>query len=144
MISAGLFNSRNQELNTPIDKYREWDKEFHFNTDPCTTSDNPLGTKHFYTKEDNALIQKWIAPVFINPPYGHQLPNWVKRASMEAKSGNVPIVMLLPARTDTQWFHDYIYYGKATEIRFLKGRLVFGELKNSAPFPSMLAIFREG
>jgi hypothetical protein len=64
---------------------------------------------------------------------------------MEAKSGNVRIVMLLPARTDTRWFHDYIYYGKATEIRFLKGRLIFGELKNknSAPFPSMLVIFRE-
>jgi DNA N-6-adenine-methyltransferase (Dam) len=68
--------------------------------------------------------------------------SWVKRASMEAKSGNLPIVMLLPAWTDTRWFHDYIY-GKATEIRFLKGRLVFGELKNSAPFPSMLVIFRE-
>jgi DNA N-6-adenine-methyltransferase (Dam) len=93
------------------------------------------------TKEDNGLIQKWVAPVFINPPYGRQLPNWVKRAAMEAQIGNVPIVMLIPARTDTRWFHDYIY-GKATEIRFLKGRLVFGELKNSAPFPLMLVFFR--
>jgi hypothetical protein len=125
------------------DRYREWDKEFHFNTDPCTTSDNPLGTKHFYTKEQDGLNpkNKWIPPVFINPPYGRELPKWVKRAAMEAQIGNVPIVMLIPARTDTRWFHDYIY-GK-TEIRFLKGRLVFGELKNSAPFPSMLVIFRE-
>jgi phage N-6-adenine-methyltransferase len=130
MINAGLFTSKNQELRNPIDKYREWNKEFHFNTDPCTTSDNPLGTNYFYTKEDNGLIQKWVAPVFINPPYGRQLPKWVRQASMEAKSGNVSIVMLLPARTDAQWFHDYIYNnGNATEIRFLKGRLVFGDSK---------------
>jgi phage N-6-adenine-methyltransferase len=142
MINAGLFSSKNHELRTPIDKYREWDKEFHFNTDPCTTSDNPLGTKCFYTKEQDGLNpkNKWIPPVFINPPYGRELPKWVKRAAMEAQIGNVPIVMLIPARTDTRWFHDYIY-GKATEIRFLKGRLVFGELKNSAPFHSMLVIF---
>jgi hypothetical protein len=126
MINDRLFSSKNHELRTPLDKYREWDKEFHFNTDPCTTADNPLGTKYFYT--DIGLIQKWIPPVFINPPYGRQLPKWVKRASMDAESGNVPIVMLIPARTDTRWFHDYIY-GKATEIRFLKERLVFGVMK---------------
>jgi DNA N-6-adenine-methyltransferase (Dam) len=93
MINAGLFTSKNHELRTPIDKYREWDKEFHFNTYPCTTSDNPLEAKYFYTKEQDGLNpkNKWIPPVFINPPYGRELPKWVKRAAMEAQIGNVPI-----------------------------------------------------
>ena len=79
--------------------------------------------------------QKNWGNVWCNPPYGRQIGEWVKKA---AESG-APVVMLLPARTDTRWFHDYIY-GKA-EIRFVRGRLKFGDSRNSAPFPSMIAIF---
>ena len=76
--------------------------------------------------------------VFCNPPYGRELPKWVKKCYEE--SHHADVVMLIPARTDTRWFHDYIY-GKA-EIRFIKGRLKFGNAKQSAPFPSMVVIYR--
>lgn len=77
---------------------------------------------------------------FCNPPYGRVIGDWVKKAYEESRNGLV--VMLLPARTDTKWFHEYIY-GKA-EIRFLKGRLKFGDSVNSAPFPSMIVVFKKG
>lgn len=77
--------------------------------------------------------------VFCNPPYGKELPKWVKKCYDESRVGTL-VVMLIPARTDTKWFHEYIY-GKA-EIRFIKGRVKFGDSKNSAPFPSMLVVFR--
>ena len=73
----------------------------------------------------------------MNPPYGREIKNWVKKASKERR-----VVALLPARTDTKWFHDYIYKKRKTEIRFIKGRLKFGNAKNSAPFPSMIVIFK--
>ena len=79
--------------------------------------------------------------MFCNPPYGRTIGLWVKKAYEESKTPNTLVVMLLPARTDTKWFHDYIY-GKA-EIRFIKGRLKFGGCKNAAPFPSMVVIFKE-
>ena len=77
--------------------------------------------------------------VFCNPPYGRELPKWVKKCYEEFKQG-ATVVMLVPARTDTKWFHDYIYH--EAEIRFIKGRLKFGDGKQSAPFPSMIAIFK--
>lgn len=77
--------------------------------------------------------------VFLNPPYS-QIEAWAKKAFYETKQENTLVVMLIPSRTDTRYFHDYIY-GRA-EIRFVKGRLKFGEGKNSAPFPSMIVIFR--
>ena len=77
--------------------------------------------------------------VFCNPPYGRELPKWVKKCYEESLNGSL-VVMLIPARTDTRWFHDYIY-GKA-EIRFIKGRLKFGNAKQSAPFPSMVVVYR--
>ena len=78
--------------------------------------------------------------MFCNPPYGKEINKWVLKCSEESKKNNTLVVMLIPARTDTRWFHDYIY-GKA-EIRFLKGRLKFGESKNPAPFPSMIVVFK--
>lgn len=82
---------------------------------------------------------KWIGgedTVYCNPPYGREIGKWVKKAA----ESDTTVVMLLPARTDTKWFHEYIY-GKA-EVRFIKGRLKFGDSKNSAPFPSMVVIYR--
>ena len=78
--------------------------------------------------------------MFCNPPYGRKIAAWVKKAYEESKKANTLIVMLLPSRTDTRWFHDYVY-GKA-EIEFIKGRLRFGGSQNNAPFPSMVAIYR--
>ena len=95
---------------------------------------------YYYTIEENGLMQDWSNEiVFCNPPYGREIKKWVKKCHEEAKKG-AEIVLLIPARTDTSYFHDFIY-GK-TAIRFIRGRLKFGDNKNSAPFPSMIVIFK--
>lgn len=133
------MSSNTPEWATPMAFFKELDKEFHFTLDPCSTHENAKCEKH-YTKEDDGLKQDWGGQsVFCNPPYGRELPKWVKKCYDESKKGSL-VVMLIPARTDTRWFHDWIY-GKA-EIRFIKGRLKFGDSKQSAPFPSMVVIFK--
>jgi len=131
------FSSQTNEWATPQDFFDKLNKEFNFTLDPCATQDNAKCSK-FYTQEDDGLKQSWDNEVvFCNPPYGREIGKWVGKAS--TAMGGV-VVMLIPARTDTRYFHEYIY-GKA-EIRFLKGRLKFGGSKNSAPFPSMIVIFK--
>lgn len=135
-----MFSSVTDEWYTPIDFYNELNKEFNFNLDPCATDINHKCAKYF-TKEDNGLLQSWGGyNVFCNPPYGRVINAWVEKAYNESKKDNTLIVMLLPARTDTKWFHNFIYH--KAEIRFIKGRLKFGGCKNSAPFPSMLVIYK--
>lgn len=130
------FSSKTNEWATPQDFFDQLNQEFHFTLDPCATDNNHKCDKYFTVKDDG-LTQSWDNEiVFCNPPYGRELKHWVKKAS-KAKGGKV--VMLIPARTDTSYFHDYIY-GKA-EIRFIRGRLKFGDSKNSAPFPSMVVVF---
>ena len=131
------FSSNTPEWSTPQALFDDLNKEFNFTLDPCATPENAK-CKRFFTEEQDGLKQNWDNEmVFCNPPYGRVLPLWVKKAS-EARGGVV--VLLIPARTDTKYFHEYIY-GKS-EIRFIKGRIKFGESKNSAPFPSMLVVFR--
>lgn len=141
MNSNLMFSSATDEWFTPIDFYNKLNAEFDFNLDPCATEINHKCEKYF-TKEDDGLLQSWGGHnVFCNPPYGRKIGAWVEKAYKEAKKDNTLIVMLLPARTDTKWFHNFIY--NKAEIRFIKGRLKFGGCKNSAPFPSMLVIYRE-
>lgn len=129
-----------RSMATPQDFFDKLDKEFHFNLDPCATSENAK-CKNFFTKEIDGLRQNWGGCiVFCNPPYGRELHKWVKKAYEESKKPNTTVVMLIPARTDTKYFHEYVYH-KAKEIRFIKGRLKFGDSKNSAPFPSMVVVF---
>lgn len=91
----------------------------------------------------DGLSQDWGGEtVFCNPPYGRHIGNWVKKSYEEAHKPNTTVVMLIPARTDTQYFHDYIYQKPNVEVRFIKGRLKFGNSNNSAPFPSMVVVFR--
>lgn len=137
MITKGLMSSNTDEWATPKEFYKELDNEFHFTLDPCATDENHKCDK-YYTKSDDGLKQKWGGyRVFCNPPYGREIGKWVEKAYNENKNGTL-VVMLLPARTDTRWFHDYIY--NQHEIRFIKGRLKFNDGKQSAPFPSMLVI----
>lgn len=97
----------------------------------------------FFTEAEDGLKQPWGGQtVFCNPPYGRAIKDWVKKCSEEAKQPNTTVVLLIPARTDTAYFHDYIYLQPNVEIRFIRGRLKFGDGKNSAPFPSMVVIFR--
>ena len=142
MINKGLFTSKTGEWETPQDFFDDLSKEFHFNLDVCATKKNAK-CKRYYTKEDDGLSKSWKGRVWCNPPYGREVTGWVLKAFLQSHASKKEaeiIVMLLPARTDTKWFHNYIY--NKAEIRFLKGRLKFGGSKNSAPFPSMLVIFK--
>lgn len=135
-----MFSSKNEVWETPIEFFNELDKEFLFTLDPCALPDNAKCEK-YYTPEDDGLIQDWEGErVFCNPPYGRKIYDWVKKCYEEAHKPNTSIVMLIPARTDTKYFHEFIYH-KAKDLRFVKGRLKFGGCKNSAPFPSMVVVF---
>lgn len=137
MNSDVMFSSKTDLWATPQELFDELDKEFHFELDVCATPENAKCRK-FYTKKQDGLAQPWTGRVWCNPPYGREIGQWVRRAFFAAVAG-ATVVMLLPARTDTRWFHEYIY-GKA-EVRFIRGRLKFGDARNSAPFPSMVVIF---
>lgn len=135
----GCFLSKSDEWATPQSYFDEINKEFNFNLDPCATEDNHKCDKYF-TLENDGLSQNWGGyRVFCNPPYS-QIDKWVEKAFRETRNDNTLVALLIPSRTDTRYFHNYIY--NRAEIRFVKGRLKFGDGKNSAPFPSMLVIFR--
>lgn len=139
-MSPVLFSSNHNEWATPAATFAELDAEFHFDLDPCSTHENAKCREH-YTIEDDGLIKNWGGRrVFCNPPYGRELPAWVRKCAQEAAKPDTLVVMLIPARTDTAYFHDYIYH-RAREIRFIRGRLHFNESKSGAPFPSMIVIF---
>nr|DAH32300.1 MAG TPA: DNA N-6-adenine-methyltransferase [Caudoviricetes sp.] len=136
----GMFSSATDEWATPQEFFDELNSEFHFTLDPAANEENHK-CETFFTKEQNGLTCQWGGhTVFCNPPYGREIGKWVQKAWEEHKKNGNTVVMLLPARTDTQWFHKYIY-GKA-EIRFVRGRLKFGGAAWNAPFPSMVVIFR--
>lgn len=135
-----MFSSKTDLWSTPQDFFEQLNKEFNFNLDPCSTHENAKCEKHF-TIAENGLVQSWKGDkVFCNPPYGRELKKWVKKCYEESRNKETTVVMLIPARTDTTYFHEYVY-DKAKEIRFIKGRLKFGDSKNPAPFPSMVVIF---
>lgn len=135
-----MFSSNSNDWATPQDFYDKLNDEFHFTLDPCADELNHKCDKYFI-KEQNGLLQDWQGNiVFCNPPYGKAIGDWVKKAYEEAQKPNTTVVMLIPARTDTKYFHEFIY--KKHEIRFVKGRLKFGNSKNSAPFPSMVVVMK--
>lgn len=118
------------------------DREFSFTLDPCADETNHKCNRYF-TKEIDGLSQDWSGEtVFCFPPYGRNIKKWVKKSRDEALKPNTTVVMLIPARTDTQYFHDYIYQKPNVEIRFIKGRLKFNDSNNAAPFPSMVVVFK--
>jgi phage N-6-adenine-methyltransferase len=146
-----MFSSISNEWETPDDLYEVLDKEFHFTLDPCSTNYNHKCAK-YYTQDDDGLSKDWSGEtVFCNPPYGREIGKWVKKCYEESRKPNTKVVMLIPSRTDTKWFHKYIY--NKAEVRFLEGRLKFinrllpsyredGNFKlQSAPFPSMIVVF---
>ena len=137
MNSAVFYSSKTDMWATPQDFFDALDAEFHFTLDACAVKENAK-CEAYYTPEQDGLDQPWTGRVWCNPQYGRNVGQWVKKAHDTASGGGF-VVMLLPARTDTRWFHDYIY-GK-TEVRFIKGRLKFGSCQNAAPFPSMVVIF---
>lgn len=134
-----MFSSASDDWETPQALFDALNAEFHFTLDPCSSDANAKCEKHF-TRDDDGLVQDWSGEVvYCNPPYGREMSKWVKKCYEHSQEGGTA-VMLIPARTDTKAFHEYIY-GKA-EIRFLKGRLHFGNSKQPAPFPSMVVVYR--
>ena len=139
-MTPAMFSSATDVWATPQWFFDELNEEFHFTLDPCALPSNAKCAK-YYTPTDNGLLQDWGGEtVFCNPPYGKVISQWMHKCSEEATKPNTTVVALVPARTDTRWFHQYIY-DKAKQIRFVKGRLKFGNEKNAAPFPSMVVIF---
>lgn len=137
-LNTALFTSRSEEWETPAYVFRPLDSEFHFQVDVCATTENAK-CKIFFDKFSDGLEREWSPfRCWMNPPYGSKISNWVKKAFQESQRGAL-VVCLLPARTDTQWWHTWVM--KAAEIRLVVGRINFGQQKQSAPFPSCIAIF---
>ena len=147
-----MFSSKSDEWETPQDFYERLNGEFNFTLDPCCTSKNAKCAK-YYTREEDGLSKSWANEVvFVNPPYS-EVGAWVKKAHDESTHNNATVVMLIPSRTDTRYWHDYIMSAAGT-IYFVKGRLKFynkivadstGETKiNPAPFPSAVVVFDLG
>lgn len=138
-LTAGVFSSTTDEWATPQAFFDELDQEFHFTLDPCANDENHK-CPTYYTKEQDGLAQNWERQtVFCNPPYGRAIGAWVRKCYEESRKPDTKVVMLIPARTDTSYFHDYIYH--KAELRFIRGRLHFNEQPQGAPFPSMVVIF---
>lgn len=123
-----MFSSLRLNWRTPKKLYKELNKEFKFTFDPC-----PINPKF------DGLTISWKKRNFVNPPYGRQISKWIKKGYEESLKNKL-VVFLIPSRTDTIYWHEFIM--KANEIRFIKGRLKFDEYKNSAPFPSCIAVFK--
>ena len=137
------MSSKKMNWRTPQDFFDKLNKEFNFTLDPCADDKNHKCLDYF-TEEENGLIHSQQgSTAFVNPPYGREIGKWVKKCYEESLKPNTKVVMLIPSRTDTTYFHDYIL-GKA-EIRFLRGRIKFWDDNNKpqdpAPFPSILVIY---
>ena len=135
-----LYSSKNDVWATPQAFFDTLNEEFQFTLDACALPENAK-CRLFFSPQEDGLFQDWSGhTVFCNPPYGKKIAVWVEKGYMESRKDNTKVVMLLPARTDTTYFHRFIY-NIAREIRFIKGRLKFGNAMNSAPFPSMVVVF---
>ena len=140
------MTSNTNEWYTPKELYNKLNEEFNFTLDPCCTEKSRKCEKYF-TKKENGLIHDWSNNnVFMNPPYGNDIKYWIEKAYLESLKDNTIVVALIPARTDTSYWHNFIF-NKASDIRFLKGRIKFekedGTLGNSAPFPSAVIVWNK-
>lgn len=134
----GLFMSQRLDWRTPQEVFDKLDQEFDFKLDPCADLEHSLKPTITNMRGNVGLTLSWHGPAFMNPPYGREIGKWLKKAYEESLDG-ITIVCLIPSRTDTKWWHEYVM--KATEIRFIRGRLKFDGQKNSAPFPSAVVVF---
>ena len=137
MVAPALLSSSTSEWATPQALFDKLDATFHFTLDVCATKYNAKCAK-FFTEEDDGLKQDWGGDIiWCNPPYGRKIGDWVRKCAEHQGIA----VMLLPARTDTRWWHEYIANNPTANVRFIKGRLKFGGATNPAPFPSAIVIF---
>jgi phage N-6-adenine-methyltransferase len=131
------FSSETDLWSTPQDFFDRLNAIYHFRTDVCATHQNAK-CSHYFTKEDDGLSKEWGGVCWMNPPYGREIGKWMKKAYESSQAGTT-VVCLVPARTDTKWWHSYAMKG---QIEFIKGRLKFGGSKNSAPFPNAVVVFK--
>lgn len=137
----GMLTSNSNEWETPQDLFDRLNRIFHFDIDVAANDENHKCEKYF-TKEQDGLTQNWGGySVWCNPPYGKEIGKWVKKAAETVEDNETVIVMLIPSRTDTRWFHDYILNNPRATIHFIKGRLRFNGCSVNAPFPSMIVVF---
>lgn len=138
-MNAGMYSSARGDWETPLDLLASI--PLKFDLDVCASATNAKAPR-FFTKEDDGLKQAWTGVCWMNPPYGRQIGKWVEKASDSGKQG-ATVVCLLPARTDTRWFHEFVLPAlRLGRVRFLKGRVKFVGAKSAAPFPSMIVVFR--
>ena len=135
-----MFSSKSGEWATPLDFFDKLNWRFGpFDLDPCANAVNTKCTA-FFTEDDDGLQKSWGgSTAFVNPPYGRGIDKWIAKGYKESLKENTKVVMLVPARTDTKYWHKYVML--ASELYFVKGRLMFGDSQNSAPFPSAVVVF---
>lgn len=131
------YSNKTVMWETPQDFFDQYNAEFGFTLDVCATAENTKCAMFFSPQEDG-LKQLWIGVCWMNPPYGRTIGAWMRKAYESSLSG-ATVVCLVPARTDTKWWHDFAMKG---EIRFIKGRLKFSGNKRNAPFPNAVVIFK--
>ena len=134
-MNKAMFSSATDEWSTPQDFFERYNSLYAFEVDVCANSNNAK-CDSFYDKSKDGLAQEWTGKCWMNPPYGREIGKWVKKAA-ESKAF---VCCLLPARTDTAWWHEYVI-PKAKHVEFVRGRIKFGGAKNGAPFPSAVVIF---
>jgi phage N-6-adenine-methyltransferase len=137
MLNPSIMSSKTDVWATPPETFAALDREFGFTLDVCALPENAKCERYF-TPADDGLSRPWEGVCWMNPPYGRTIARWMAKA-VESAAAGATVVCLVPARTDTAWWHDYAVKG---EIRFLRGRLKFGGAQHSAPFPSAVVIFR--
>jgi phage N-6-adenine-methyltransferase len=137
-MNRGMFSSSSGEWETPREFFDAVNDVFHFSLDVCATRGNAKCGRYF-TKEENGLMRTWSGVCWMNPPYGREIALWVRKANESSLADGTVVVCLLPARTDTKWWHGYVL-GHAEGIFFIRGRLRFSG-KGPAPFPSALVVF---
>ena len=133
------FSSKSDEWSTPQELFDDLNAIFHFDIDVCATPTNAK-CRQYFTRADDGLKQKWLGTVWMNPPYGRTIQRFMKKAYESSLEG-ATVVCLVPARTDTRWWHECAAKG---HVIFLRGRLKFGDGPHSAPFPSAIVIFWGG
>lgn len=131
------FSSATDLWATPQAFFDKLNSIHNFTLDVCATDENAK-CKNYITEDEDGLSKEWHGSVWMNPPYGREIGAWMRKA-YESSVGGATVVCLVPARTDTAWWHDYAMKG---EIDFIRGRLKFGNAKNSAPFPSAVVVFK--
>lgn len=136
-LNNGMYSSKTDDWATPQYLYDKLNNKYSFEVDVCAAPENAKCSKYF-TEEQDGLKQKWEGKCWCNPPYGRQIGLWVEKAYKSSVLGAF-VVCLVPARTDTRWWNEWAIKG---EIEYIKGRLKFGDSKNSAPFPSALITYR--